>query len=267
MYDLTVDGQAAFYQRRPTAKRLIRREPLVGAVNGANTIFLTPHRPFLYDSLVVYTADSPFDGVTLYSADQSGGVVRLAAAPTSQPVADYTAVPLEWLQVNAIAWSGFDLMQALWARNYRLSSDPSTYSPADPDAAHIYIVDVNDDNTVFDPPAGGLTFSTSYVQKGFLARCIEVAFLDIAMTDAALADVVIRERLGGIAIDPSRRTKNLVDARAEQWNELLRALQLAQEEALGDEAYVASVKPIHTEEYVQVWQWQKGHASVGSRAR
>ncbi len=259
MYDLCVDGVFAFYQRRPGTKKLVRREPLVGIVDGVNTIFLTSHKPFLYDTLAVYTA-SPFIPASVYSADADGGVIRLALAPAGQAVADYTAVPLTNRQIIYFAWAGFDLMQSLWSRDLRLSSDANAYSAASADDTHIYICSVTD-NVPTDPVAGSLTFSTSTRQKALLARCIEFAFLDAAMQDAALSDVAVRERFGGIAIDPTRRTKNLVDAKAAQWEDLLRALYAAQDEAYGDngDQYVVDIDVPHTRDYEWNWQWQYGN--------
>lgn len=259
MYDLCVDGVFAFYQRRPGTKKLVRREPLVGNPDGVNTIFLTSHKPFLYDSLVVYAA-SPFTPATIYSADADGGVIRLAQAPVGQVVADYTAVPLTNRQIIYFAWAGFDLMQSLWSRDLRLSNDDDSYVAAGADDAHIYICSVTDDVPT-DPVVGSLTFSTSIRQKALLARCIEFAFLDAAMQDAALSDVAIRERFGGIAIDPTRRTKNMLDAKAAQWEDLLRALHTAQDEAFGDsgDQYVTDVEVPHTRDYEWNWQWQYGN--------
>lgn len=259
MYDLCVDGVMAWYQRRPSSKRLVRREPLVGVVNGTNTIFLTSHRPFLYESLAIYTADAPFVPATVYSADADGGVIRLSYAPDVQAVADYTAVPLSTRQVIYFAWAGFDLMQALWPRDLRLSNDETQYLAASPDDTHIYICSASGDGLPTDPVTGSLTLATSARQRAFLARCIEYAFLEAASVDAALADVAIRERFGGIAVDPTRRTRNILDAKKDLWEDLLRALLSAQDEVYPDgEQYVADVNVQHTEFYEKVFQWQYG---------
>lgn len=247
-----------FYTRRPSAKRLVRREPLVGMADGSNVIFLTSQKPFLYDSLIVYAANLPLTPLTITNWDADGGVVQMYVAPTVGLTADYTAVPLTARQVIYIAWTGFELMQALWSRDLRLSSSNSTYVAASADDAHIYICSVTD-NVPTDPVTGSLTLSTSPRQKALLARCIEYAFLDAATQDAALSDIAIRERLGGIAIDPTRRTRNLVEAKQALWDELQHALRSAQDEVLSDGSqYVTDIVVPHTDEYKDVWQWQTG---------
>lgn len=260
LYDICVDGINAFYARRPSAQQLVRREPLIGATDGANTLFLTAHKPLLYDSVAVYASNNPWTPVPLLRLDADGGVIGLATPTLSAITADYTRIPLPASKIAQVALAGFDLMQSLWARDFSLSSDNTTYTQAVGSEPHLYIVS---GTTVDDPTCGTLTFSASAKQRGLLARCIDVAFLDMALADAALMDVVIRERMGGISVDPSRRAQNLALAREALWGELTRALFAAQEEVGGENMGIASVAPVHTVEYERVYHWQNGQAEIG----
>ena len=256
MYDLAVDGVNDFYVRRPGAQRLVRLEPLIGIADGVNTVFRTAHAPFLASSLKIYPPNSLTSGTPSY-VDADGGVVQLSAAPSVPQVASYTAVPLAAKQVVYIAWAGMQLMEALWSRGFRPSSNGATYIPATPDDDHIYVVLVNTDDTIADPVCGSLTFSTSFSQKNFLNRCIEMAYADALASDAAASDLDVRERAGGIAINATRRTKNIVDARSLAYDELIKSWYAAMDEYYpnGDH-YGQYSEPPHTLEYQEIWHWQ-----------
>ena len=240
MYDLAVDGVRAFYQRRPGALKFVRREPLVGAVDGSNTIFLLSQPPALQDTLILYGANDPLTPLQTTLLDADGGVVQLYNAPTNAVTADYTAVPLYTKQVVYVVLAGFQLMESLWQRGLEISADDETFVQAGQDDAHLYIV-TRDGTAVADPVCGDLTFNTAFQQRSLLARCIEMAFLGAMASEAALSDVSIRERLGGVAIDPTKRTLNILAARKDAWAELCRALESAQEQFYGEAGFNAEL--------------------------
>ncbi len=258
MYNLTTDGVSAFFARHPEAKKLVRREPLSGLVDGSNKIFLTTHPTLLASSLKVYLNGVQLDESDIESTDADGGEIVLAAAPTTQPLASYTAVPVSSTQVVLYAWAGFELMQAMWDRGLRLSSDPAIFDPADYDSPAIYVVSVNG-STCYDPVAGNLTLSTSNVQKQLLSRCMELAYLDAQLSISALSDVDFAERLGGARVNAMGRARNIKLARDNAWEEMDRALFAAMQEADPDGSNtVEFIAPRHTKEYETVWQWQSG---------
>lgn len=254
-YDLATDGVKAFYQRRPGAQRLVRREPLSGLVDGTNRDFVTPHHPFLYDTFRAYLYGVQLDPGAFAAIDADGGVVQFNTAPLVQPLADYTAVPLTRRQAIYLAWAGFDLMESLWARGFALSSSDTAYVAATPDDDHAYVV--TSPSVFTDPPCGSLTFSTSRLQQALLARCIEAAYLDLLAYESAAGDLDIRERIGGIAISSSQRPKNLLAMKEQVGKDLVRALYAAMEEYYPDgEQYADYVARVHTNEYRDIWQWQ-----------
>ncbi len=258
LYDLVVDGVNDFYARRPGAKRLVRREPLSGIVDGVNKTFLTAHPTWLQASLKVYVETDMYSAGDLALVDAEGGVVQFAAAPSVQPLADYTAVPLTTQQIVYYAWAGFTLMEHLWTRGLLLSSSATTYAQAAYDSAAIYVVS-RSGSAVADPTCGSLTFSTSPTQRAVLAQCIELAYLDSMLFEASLTDVNYRERLGGAAIETLGRPRNIALARNAAYSTLQNAIYAAMDEAnpAGDH-YGAITTPPHTDEYNTVWEWQSG---------
>lgn len=261
MYDLAVDGASDFYVRRPGAKRLIRREPLVGIADGLNLEFLTSHSPFLYASFYAHVGASLYNSsqVTL---DADGGVVTFAAAPTTPPTADYTAVPLTNRQVIYFAWAGFALLESMWSRGFLLSNSLASYQMASAEDDHIYIV-TQANGVVADPVCGSLTFSTSPRQRALLVRAIELAYLDSLAFESAASDLNIRERAGGIAVDALGRPKNLLALREAAYQEMWRILQTAMDEYYPDgDNYGALANVPHTSEYEQIWHWQTNGAGL-----
>lgn len=263
MYDLAVDGVTDFYLRRPGGQRLVRLQPLVGVADGTNKVFQVANPPLLEASLHVYAPNTLID-LAVTTIDADGGVVQLYAAPTMVPKASYTAVPVTTTQIKYFAWAGYQLMEALWSRGLMLSSNNAAYVQASPSDTHIYVVNLSTDGaTVQDPVSGAnpdgtaRTFSTSQAQRNFLARCIEMAYIDSLMNEAAAGDLDIRERAGGIAINAARRPANLLAARSEFWTELMRSLYAAMDEYYpGGDHYGAYVEPPHSTEYEAIWRWQ-----------
>jgi hypothetical protein len=255
MYDLFVAGVNAFFERRPGAKRLVRREPLSGLADGSNTVFLTAHHPFLYSTFAAYLYNAAQPAGAFSAIDADGGVVQFNAAPLVQPVADYTVVPLTNRQIIYFTMAGFDWLETLWQRGFALSSSAAAYVRATADDDHAYIV--TSPGTFTDPTCGSLYFSTSKIQQALLSRCIEMAYLDALAYEAAAVDINIRERLGGISIDASARPKNLLAMKNAVMMDVRRTLYAAMDEYYPNgEHYADKLTPTHTDEYNNIWHWQ-----------
>lgn len=258
MYDLTVDGVAAFFQRRPSAQRLVRREPLVGSVDGYNSVFLVPHRPFLVSTLLLYAPSAPLTPVPPSYVDADGGVVILPSAPSERPTYDCTAVPITLAQTAAYVFAGFQLMEMNWSRGLQLSSSSLTFVPAQVTDPHQYVVQVNTNGTMQDPVCGPYTFATSLLQQAFLAQCIELSYLDAQMQESALGDLDISERVGGIRVNASKRATNLRDARVQLQETFLKAWRAAEDEYYPNgEHYIDGLRVQHTLEYEGIYHWQR----------
>lgn len=256
MYDLVADGIRDFYARRPGAQRLVRREPLSGLADGVNNIFTTPHPTWLVESLRVYVGRAVYTSADLAACDPDGGVIEFSVAPTVQPVADYTAVPLIRQQIVYYAWAGFDLLEIQWARGYVLSSTQPTYTPALYSDAAIYIGQLAGDSQIADPPIGATTFSQSHLQRLALAQCIDVAYLDSLLTESALADISYRERITGIALNSEMRPKNIKLARDTAFDRTRNAIYAAMSEAGDLDQFNAQTLPPHSADYESIWHWQ-----------
>ena len=267
MYNLVTDGVRDFYARRPGAKRLVRREPLSGLADGVNVLFFTPSAPWLEDTLRIYVGNDMYGAGDLQLCDADGGLVQFYDAPATQPLADYTAIPLTTQQVIYYAWAGFELMESLWPRGLMLSVQSDTYSPATYESATIYLVGPTRlSGPVADPVCGSLTFSTSRLQRALLAHCIEMAYLDAMLYEASLTDVNFSERVGGARVDALGRPKNIATARQVAWQSLRNAVLAAMDEAQPNgEHYGLNTVPQHTAEYEQVWQWKSDGTSLVAR--
>ncbi|MBI5305513.1 MAG: hypothetical protein HY868_25515 [Chloroflexi bacterium] len=256
MYDLARDGVDDFYARRPGAQRLVRREPLSGIVDGANKTFIAQHPTWLLSSLKVYVGDTVYTSADL-TCDPDGGVIQFPTAPTVQPLADYTVVPLTKQQIVYFVWAGFDLMEVLWTRGFSLSKNNLLYEPATYTDASIYICQRAQDGTVVDPTIGAVKFSESHPQKMVIAQCTELAYMDSLFSEAAASDISYRERITGIALDSSLRPRNLKLAREVLFASVRNAIYAAMEEAGDIGQFSAQTLPPHSADYEAFWHWQK----------
>jgi hypothetical protein len=260
MYDLAVDGVNGFLARRPGLQRFMRRQPLAGLVDGTTTVFLLPMYPCKLD-LSIYLETTPVtSNEYVFYADT--GTVMFYTAPTSQPVADYTAIGLTTAQIVLYLWAGFDLMEALWSRQYALSSSDTAYAMASPSDSHIYICQgpAGVGSTPTDPVVGTQTFSTSRIQRAWLERCAEFAYLDSMVSEAALSDVNVRERVGGVAISTDHRSANILRARDAMWREVIASMYAALDEQYPDgRHYGGAVGQLHTDYYATHWNWQSNN--------
>lgn len=257
MYDLKVDGITAFIQRRPEAQRQMRRQPLIGLV-GSNKEFMFPTFPVLSTSVKVYVANALVLPAN-YTLDADMGVVLFNTAPSAQPTADCVAMALSNQQIAYYAWAGFSLMESMWTRNYLLTSSNTAFAFASPTSDHIYVCQgpVSTGGVVTDPSAGQLTFSTSQLQREWMARCMEMAYLDSMQAQAALSDVNVRERMGGIQIQTDHRSQSIGQAKERLWRELWDAMYAALDEWDPSMAhYGGAVDAPHSTMYQQQWQWQ-----------
>lgn len=258
LYDLVVDGVAMLYARQPGLLRYQARQPLAGLADGTNLVFQTPLYPVL-STISVYLGGT-LQLASAYTLDAAAGTVTFVTAPTVQPTANYTAVGASTQQAVYYAWAGFLLMETVYRRGYSLSNSLSAYALASPTDAHIYVVD---GHTVSDPAAGTATFSTSIFQRGFLERCTHYAYLDAMASEAALSDVDVTQRAGGIAIRTAHRSPNILRAKEALWNELLKARDEALDEADPTGAhYGGAVTQIHSNFYTSILHWQNDNGLV-----
>ena len=242
--------------------RFTRRQPLAGIVDGSNKVFLCPTYPVLAAGFVLYLGATVQTLTTQYTLDTSSGVVTFGTAPAVQPTADYTAIQLSQTQMNYYNWAGFNLMESLWARKYMLSSSATSFTFASPTDTNMYVCQgpVSSGAVPTDPLAGSLTFSTSQAQRGWLERCAEFAYLDSMSSEAALSDVDVTERVGGIRIATSHRSQNIVKAKQEMWCELLSSMYSALDEWDSSGAhYGSAAAQIHSNYYTQTWNWQNNN--------
>jgi hypothetical protein len=145
----------------------------------------------------------------------------------------------------------------LWQRGFALSFSDIAYIRATSEDDHAYIA--TSPTNLTDPVCGDLTFSTSKTQQALLARCIELAYLDSLAYEASATDIAIRERAGGIALDPTKRPANLLAMKAEVLMDVRRTLYAAMDEYYPNgEHYSANLNPPHTTEYEDIWHWQSG---------
>lgn len=260
MYDLASDGVNDFFSRRVSAKRGYRRVPLIGIVDGTNRVFLVPHHPILSTDFDLYLG-ADLEAAAHYTLDADKGVVTFgsAYAPSTQPTADYTAIAASTLQITYFAYAGFGLMEDLAPRGFQLSSSDTVYTPALPDDTYQYVTDadvaVGDVPT--DPTTGTVVFSQSRAQREFLARCIELAYIDAMGVDASLSDLDVAERVGGTRINASHRSSNIALMRKTAYQNVMRALYAALDEWYTDGRHYGSfVEPSHSDLYEQVYHWQ-----------
>jgi len=259
VYDIVTNGIADFLARRPGLSRAMRRQPLAGLVDGSNKIFLCPLYPILSTGLKVYLDTTLQTLTTHYTVDTASGTITFVSAPSVQPTADYTAIQLSDQQIVYYTWAGAMLMEALWSRKYALSSSNTAYAFASPTDAHIYLCQgpLAAGAVPVDPVIGTLTFSTSQVQRGWLSRCAELAYVDSMMVESALSDINVRERVGGVAITTDHRSANIRQAREALWNEVVSAMYAALDEFDSTGAHYGKIAtPMHTEYYTDNWNWQ-----------
>jgi hypothetical protein len=239
--------------------RFMRRQPAAGLVDNTTRLFVLPMYPCL-QSITLYVNDAVVSsGYTFY---RDTGTIEFMVAPSAQPVADYTAIQLTNAQITYYLWAGFQLMEALWSRKYLLSSSSMAYAMALPTDTAIYLCQgpLATGGTPSDPITGDKTFSTSPLQRAWLERCAEIAYLDSMAVESALSDVNVRERIGGVAITTEHRSRNIQDARKLLWDQMIQAMYAALDEYDSAGAhYGANATQIRSDYYDNVWDWQNNN--------
>lgn len=186
------DGINAFLARTLWLKRPVVREPLEGLVNGTNVIFSIRTPPALTGTITLI--DSTGASVTPSSVSEASGSVVLSVPPTSPLYASYTHCDLSSTELTGLFVAGFEHMESLWPRGYRLASN-----------AGLYNVSTNT-STVVDPTVDDSTFSVRPPQTAFLVGCISYVFNMMQWQEAAAHAVMTREKLAvGVQVDRTRQ--------------------------------------------------------------
>ena len=212
------NGRNELRQRLPWTLRKVEREPLVGLVDGSNTIFHLAHPPAVSGSVTVY--DYSGNVLTPSSIDYESGRVVLASAPTQPCTASYQHTALTDGQWDGILRQGFDLMETLLPRGYYLvDSGGETYVSSDA-------------SSVVDPVIAGSTFSALPRQTELFLNCALVVYYESRLGEAAEAALSLREsQTGGLQIDRSRQYQAVQAALERALNRLADSLVAAAEEA------------------------------------
>ena len=250
-YDLAVDGIRELSRSGLFRKAKVVREPLDGIPDGSNLVFRTQFAPLTEtETVTVYNAVSGA-AVTSgsYTIDHDTGTVLFTdnAAPSSQPAISYHWANLTTEQFKAILLDGFDTMEAIFPRGWRVSSGSVTYDPANEDDANIFVVAAA---SVADPVTG------DYTQRAFYQCCCRIAYLDNRMISSAEEDIDYREDRG-ISVTRTKRTPNFERAFDKEWQKMLRYLEGVYNEHYTDsDRYGQYYSSPATENYLQSYEWQ-----------
>ena len=253
MYNLKSNGVtdlARFTQLLDLRK--ITHDPLIGPVDGSNTVFQANFTPLnASGSTAVFVSGVTQNG---YSVAFETGEFALASAPSTQPYANYTFSSLTTENLTRILMLGFDEMEQRWPRKLRLSGSDSTFVQADETFTSLYIVST-DGSTVADPYSSGVYLSTSVSQIALFMKCCQYAYLSQQQLDVAIGTMSYKEP-GGLSVSNEKRVDALEKVLSRVERELNRALVVAQSEWLantGDSA--ALIAPIHSKDYDANFDW------------
>jgi hypothetical protein len=209
-------------------------------------------------TIAIYLGTSLLAG-TAYTLDTNTGRVTFLSAPTVQPIADYTAIQIPTQQIVNYCWAGFMIAQSLYSRNFVLSKSETAYAPAAPTDTKILVCQgpVSTGEVPVDPLCGTQRFSVSILQKAFLDHCSEYAYLDSMSVEAALSDVDITERVGGIKIQTSHRAQNIMRVKQTLWDSLISSMYSALDEwDPSGRHYGGNAAEIRTQFYTTTLNWQ-----------
>lgn len=256
-YDLAVDGVRELSRSGLFRKAKVVREPLDGIPDGSNLVFRTQFAP-LTETEDVTVFDAMSGGSMSsgsYAVDYETGVVLFTdnAAPSSQPAISYHWANLTTLEFKQVLLDGFDTMEAIFPRGWRVSSGSVAYLSATEDDTSIFVVAAA---SVADPDTGDYTFCTSNTQRAFYQCCCRIAYLDNRLISSAEDDIDYREDRG-ISVTRTKRTPNLERAFDKEWLKMLRYL-----EGVRDAFYSASDRygqyysSPATEDYLANREWQ-----------
>lgn len=263
MYNLAVQGIAGLLARRVGLSRFMRRQPMGGLVNASNVVFTLPQYPCL-STISVYSGSNLVSAAS-YNFYSDTGVVQFYNAPSAQPTADYTCIQLTNQQLVYYVLAGFALMESMYSRGFLLSNSPTAYAMASPTDSAIYICQgpLATGGLPTDPVTGNTTFSASPIQRSWLERCAEYAYMDGMSLDAALSDVDVSERVGGVRINTSHRAPNIVRAKESMLSELYSAMYSALDETFSDGRHYGKVAAQqHSSYYNDIFQWQNNNGTL-----
>ena len=241
----------------------IARDALSGIVDGSNVVFSSTYRPILSSgSTGVYINNTLQSGST-YTLEDEQGVFIFNSAPASQPSASYTIAAYPDRVIRSVMVAGFDEMELTWFRGLALSETEGTGQIvlASQDSANAYVVD----SSGSDPPIASRLFSTSWAQRAFMARCIQLAYIKLLTGEHAMSSFVWREAQG-LTVDKSMVARNLNDFKKNLEAELAKALEQAQIEVHGvGDVYGGFISDPHTKEYLAHRFWERASADEGWR--
>ncbi len=252
MYNLSIEGVRELSRSGLFRKAKVVREPLDGIPDSSNLVFRTQYKPLTEteDVTIFNTVSGGSVSSGSYTVDYDTGTVLFTdnAAPASQPATSYHWANLTTREFKQILLDGFDTMEAIFPRGWRVSSGSVTYTAATEDDTDIFIVA---GNSVADPG-----FAARHTQLAVYQCCCRIAYLDTRMISSAEDDIDYREDRG-ISVVRTKRTPNLERAFDKEWLKLLRYL-----EGVYDEHYPASDRygqyfsSPATEDYLENWEWQ-----------
>lgn len=203
-YDISVRGMVDFARyTHILEQQKISRDPLSGILDGNNKVFNTQYSPVLTSGSVGFYVNGSLVPGTM---DYNTGELTLTTAPSAQPFATYTFTPYTSFQTLQFLLRGFDEMETLWPRSWRVVDASGNY--ADETSANLYVVD----SAGNDPTVGSLLFSASRNQIALLMAASEYGFLKTRYYSAAGSDYMWRETVRGMTIDKQKRPENLKGA-------------------------------------------------------
>jgi len=266
-YNLSIEGVRELSRSGLFRKAKVVREPLDGIPDSSNLVFRTQYRPLTEaEDVAVYdTVSGGSVSSGSYTVDYDTGTVLFTdnAAPSSQPAISYHWANLTTLEFKQILLDGFDTMEAIFPRGWRVSSGSVTYTAATEDDTSIFVVS---GDSIADPATGDYTFSTSRTQLAFYQCCCRIAYLDTRMISSAEDDIDYREDRG-ISVTRTKRTPNLERAFDKEWQKMLRYLEGVYGDYYTDAArYGQYHSSPATESYLSLMEWQEESKFLDLRA-
>ncbi|MFA5937412.1 MAG: hypothetical protein WC822_06080 [Candidatus Paceibacterota bacterium] len=225
--------------------KTVSREPLIGLVDGENTLFRLPYIPALSGSVVLYKPNgTAYTLTTDYAINHDTGEITFVLAPDDVVSSTYTAMAGTTTVLENLAKEGFDKMQECYPRAlYLVASGGETYFSSDA-------------TTVVEPTLGGLLFSQNRVQLRFFHLCMRYALYQRIYEESASFDGVTREsgRLVGLQIDQSRRPQNL-DKLIERLDKTLATIAATAAQNDGGDASGMFVPGAKSDDNYYNWDW------------
>ena len=144
MYNLSIEGVRELSRSGLFRKAKVVREPLDGIPDSSNLVFRTQYKPLTEteDVTIFNTVSGGSVSSGSYTVDYDTGTVLFTdnAAPASQPATSYHWANLTTREFKQILLDGFDTMEAIFPRGWRVSSGSVTYTAATEDDTDIFIV-------------------------------------------------------------------------------------------------------------------------------